>query len=136
MTDIETGLGYYSAPGPLTRISQAHADLLDGLPGDIESLCAVVQGVIVHPQLTTLYGLESSESRTMAERELRSLDEMLSCIRALDSRPLAKARPTDRKLVGTCRSSARVACGSCWATSREILRLSTRSNCCRGTAGD
>jgi hypothetical protein len=111
MTDIETGLGYYSAPGPMTRISDAHADLLDGLPGDIESLCAVVQGVIVHPQLTTLYGLESSESRTMAERDLRSLDEMLSCIRTLDPRPLTQARPTDGKLVGTCRSFATLLCG-------------------------
>jgi len=34
-------------PGPITEPKE-HADLLDGLPTDISSLCQVVQGVLIH----------------------------------------------------------------------------------------
>jgi len=108
---IESEIAFYSVPGPLTRISDVHARLLDGLPEDIESLCEVVQGIIIHPQLTNLYGLEISESRTQEESELRSIDEMLSRIGSLDSRPLTQARSPADKLLGTCRSFATLLCG-------------------------
>jgi len=107
----KTEIDFYRTPAPLTRISDVHVALLEGLPGDIESLCEVVQGVIIHPQLTHLYDLESSESRTKAESELRSVNEMLSHIGELDSRSLTQTRPANKKLLGTCRSFATLLCG-------------------------
>lgn len=104
MTDRAGELRFYGSPGPLTAVSDAHSALLAGLPADLEALCAVVQGVVMHPLLTSLYGVEVSGKRKEEEPELRSLGEILAAIGALDARPLEAARPPERRLLGTCRT--------------------------------
>jgi hypothetical protein len=111
MTNDDGELPYYSSPGPLTAVSDEHGGLLAGLPRDLEALCAVVQGVVMHPLLTALYEAEVSEKRKEEEPELRSLGQMLAGIEALDSRPLALARPPEKRLLGTCRSFSALLCG-------------------------
>jgi hypothetical protein len=94
-------LTYYASHGPISDPGN-HARLLDGLPTDIRDLCAVVQGLVVHPFLATQYGLAPSEIRE-EETQLRLVSAMLSRIVELDDRPLSEARPVARKLVGNCR---------------------------------
>lgn len=109
MTNDE--LSYYRAAGPLTRITPECTGLLSDLPSDIPGLCEVVQGVVMHPDLAGLYQLDVATSRKEDESELRPVAGMLARIRELDPRPLVHERPTERRLLGTCRSFATLLCG-------------------------
>ncbi|MEX2206139.1 MAG: transglutaminase domain-containing protein [Myxococcota bacterium] len=94
-------LRYYAQPGALTDLG-AHAASLRDLPHDLAGLCRVVQGLLVHPFLGHLYGLDSKEMRH-DELETRAAVRMVDRILALDSSPLAQARAPERRLVGNCR---------------------------------
>lgn len=94
-------LRYYARPGPLTDVG-AHAARVRDLPPALADLCRVVQGLVVHPFLGHLYGLDSKAMR-LDELETRAASEMIDRILALDGSPLAKARPPERRLVGNCR---------------------------------
>ena len=92
---------YFATPGPLTDLS-AHADRVRTLPRAIGDLCAVVQGLVVHPFLAHLYGLEPAAVR-LDEVEVRRASHMVDRILALDARPLHEPRPPERRFVGNCR---------------------------------
>jgi transglutaminase superfamily protein len=92
---------YYAAPGPLTDLSRYNAQIGE-LPTAIGDLCRVVQGLVVHPFLGHLYGLQPNEVR-LAELETRTASDMMARILELDSRPLAEARPPQSRFVGNCR---------------------------------
>lgn len=92
---------YYATPGPLTDLG-AHASRVLDLPDGLPDLCRVVQGLVVHPFLGHLYGLEPAKMRH-AELELRPVAEMIERALALDPRPLATARAPERRIVGNCR---------------------------------
>ena len=94
-------LAYFATPGPLTDLG-AHASRLRELPDALADLCHVVQGLVVHPFLAHLYGLERTALR-QDELEIRAAAEMLTRMLALDSRPLDEPRPPERRFVGNCR---------------------------------
>ncbi|MGH7290667.1 MAG: transglutaminase domain-containing protein, partial [Myxococcota bacterium] len=94
-------LSYYAEPGPLTSLG-AHAARVRDLPLDLAELCRVVQGLVVHPFLGQLYGLDPTAMR-QDELQTRSAGEMLDRILALDAAPLAKPRPPEQRFVGNCR---------------------------------
>ncbi|MBN1285505.1 MAG: transglutaminase domain-containing protein, partial [Anaerolineae bacterium] len=100
MNDIDWSV-YYTEPGVMTDPG-AHTDLLKGLPGDIPSLCKVVQGVLLHMHWAKRYGQELTEERK-AEANIRRASDRLADIRAKDPRPVIEARPPELKQVGTCR---------------------------------
>lgn len=100
---------WYSEPGPLTDIS-AHAEWLRGMPGDVSSLCRVVQGILLHGNLGLLYGLDFSQQRREAETNLRSASERLDLLLTRDDRPLAEPRPLERRQLGTCRDFTLLLC--------------------------
>jgi hypothetical protein len=100
---------WYAQPGPLTDVS-AHADRLQGLPRDLESLCAVVQGVLLHGHLGGLYGLELTEERRSVELNLRGAADRLAAMLARDGRPLIEARPPAERQLGTCRDFTLLLC--------------------------
>jgi hypothetical protein len=92
---------YFGAPGPLTDLS-AHAALVRGLPTDIGALCRVVQGLVIHPFLTHLYGVAPDAVRR-DELETRAAAAMIDRILVLDPRPLDVARAPAQRFVGNCR---------------------------------
>jgi hypothetical protein len=94
-------LAYFATPGPLTDLG-AHAARIRDLPEALSDLCRVVQGLVVHPFLAHLYGLEPTAMRR-DELEIRGAAEMLNRVLALDARPLDEPRPPERRFVGNCR---------------------------------
>ncbi len=80
----------------------AHADLFDALPADIGELCAVVQGVTIHPFWAERYGVTLAAERG-AEVQLRTMEKRLARTLELDPRPLTVPRPLELKTVGNCR---------------------------------
>ena len=100
---------YYASPGPLTDLSRYGAEIGE-LPTRIGDLCRVVQGLVVHPFLGHLYGLQPSEVR-LAELETRTASDMMARILELDARPLTEARPPRSRFVGNCRHFTVLLCG-------------------------
>jgi hypothetical protein len=94
-------LAYFASPGPLTNLG-AHAPRVRDLPETLGDLCRVVQGLIVHPFLAGLYGLNPT-TLNRDDLEIRAADQMVDRILALDPRPIAEARPPERRFVGNCR---------------------------------
>ncbi len=76
---------FFSVPGLLTDAGK-HARLLEELPEDIEQLCRIVQGLVVHIFWASRYGIELSEER-QAEVNMRSTPVKLDRIFELDKRP-------------------------------------------------
>jgi hypothetical protein len=92
---------YFATPGPFTDLGP-HAARVSALPDGLADLCRVVQGLVVHPFLAHLYGLDPSLIR-LDELETRPAAAMVDRILALDSRPLGEPRPPERRFVGNCR---------------------------------
>jgi len=101
-------LDYYAKPGSLSELG-AHAARVKDLPDGLADLCRVVQGLVVHPFLGHLYGLEPAAIRH-AELEIRGAAEFLDRALALDPRPLAEPRPPERRVVGNCRHFTLLLC--------------------------
>ena len=78
-----------------------HAALLEDLPCNVASLTAIVQGVTIHEFMAPAYGVSIPKERR-AESHIRRVEQMLDRILTLDARPLAQARPPERRLVGVC----------------------------------
>ena len=98
---MSTTLDYFATPGPFTQVGE-HAALFDELPADVGALCRVVQGLMIHVFWAERYGLRIPDER-MGELQLRPVSPKLDRILALEPRPLAEARPPERRLVGNCR---------------------------------
>ncbi len=94
-------LDYYATPAGITDLG-VHKALARALPEDLADLCRVVQGLVVHPFLGHLYGLDAKAMRHF-ELETRAAREMVDRILALDASPLAKARAPEHRFVGNCR---------------------------------
>lgn len=101
-------LRYYTQPGIMTDPRQ-QAERFDGLPTDIGALCAHVQGLLLHVYWAPAYGVTLPPER-QAEMQLRSMDEMLARLRAIDDQPLTVARPVERRLGSVCRHFSTMLC--------------------------
>ena len=101
-------LSYYAQPGVMTS-GGAHAERFNGLPSETAALCEVVQGLLLHVHWAGAYGVTVPAQR-QEEVQLRSAEEMLARMLALDDRPLTEARPVDRRLVGNCRHFSTFLC--------------------------
>ncbi len=101
-------LRYYRSQGPITDPGGLAA-LYAPLPGDVPSLCAVVQGVMLHIFMADKYGVALPEERK-GEVRLRTVERMLRRIRELDPAPLAVRREPSRRLVGNCRDHSALLC--------------------------
>lgn len=98
---MTTPLEFYATPSPMTDPGP-YASQLRALPKDVESLCKIVQGLIIHIYWAEQYGVKHTPGR-QAEVQLRSICKQLDRIMELDPKPLTEARDPDRRLVGNCR---------------------------------
>ncbi len=93
---------YYDRPGMMTSAGK-HAAMLGTLPSDVDDLVRIVQGVTLHEYVAgDLYGFRIPEARKN-ESHIRSAEELVNQILALDARPLSVARPVEKRLIGVCR---------------------------------
>ena len=83
-------LSFFATQGPLSRPGTC-ADLFDSFPTAIGELCAVVQGVTLHPFWAERYGATLAAERG-AEVQLRTMEKHLARTLELDSRPLGVPR--------------------------------------------
>src|SRR5262249_55384902 len=98
--DLEI-LDYYAQPAALSEMGD-HAPLFESLPSDVAALSQVLQGLQTHEYMAAAYGFEVPDERR-TESHLRPVGTMLERLVALDDRPVAIARPPERRLVGVCR---------------------------------
>jgi hypothetical protein len=96
---------YYASPGPLTESGGRFADL----PEAVVDLCAIVQGLLLHPAEARHYGVHLGRAR-WRELALDSVGAKLARLGELDAAPLGVARPPWSRLVGNCRDFALMLC--------------------------
>lgn len=106
--DAAKTLDFYRTPGIMTEVG-AHAAFLKNLPGDIQTLTKVIQGVLIHIFWAERYGLKLTDARKQ-EVEIRPAAGMISRIRAIDPSPLTVSRLLQKRLVGNCRDYATLLC--------------------------
>lgn len=100
---------YYQRSGLMTALG-AHADEFSTLPGNIASLCKVIQGVLIHRDIAPfLYGVTLSEE-DRDDAHIRPIAQMLTRIHALDARPLTIAREPAHRLPSVCRHFSLMLC--------------------------
>ncbi|MFD8717732.1 transglutaminase-like domain-containing protein [Streptomyces sp. NPDC059629] len=97
----------YSRPGPLTRLTADQFRLLEGLPDDPVGICSVAQNLVIQPADAAAAGV--SEER-FAEKNIRPVSELIAALTTLDPAPLCQTRAPGRRVVGTCRHFATIAC--------------------------
>jgi len=102
-------LAYYASPGIMTNPGN-HADLLQGLPVDLETLCQVVQGNLLHVFWAERYGITLSDEQKSA-LQIRPLAQKLARLRLVDDRPVLAERPLEKRQVGNCRDFTLMLCG-------------------------
>ena len=101
-------LAYYATQSPITDPG-GDKGLFAGLPGTVEGLCRVVQGLYIHYMGGERYGYQIPEER-LAEVNIRYIEKMLARIIELDDHPLTESRLPEKRLVGCCRDAATLFC--------------------------
>jgi hypothetical protein len=89
----------------------SQAAMIDALPHDIGDLCRAVQGVLLHADWCTSYGLDASHFGPDARTTL-PLEQRLRSITEADPRPLDSPRTYPMRSPGTCRDYALMLCGA------------------------
>lgn len=78
-----------------------HAGALSTLPGDVDALARIVQGLAVHQYAAAHYDVTLTEERTR-ESHIRQVDRLLDRVFEIDPKPLTIARPASKRVVGVC----------------------------------
>ncbi len=94
----------YASPGPLTDLSSVESMVLDVELGPVAT-SAVVAGLVVQPG-----ALPDLPAGRVGEKNLRPADAIVRRLLSMDPSPLTQARPPDKRVVGTCRHFAVLAC--------------------------
>lgn len=95
---------YYASHGLMTDPGEMNR-LYSDLPTTIPELVKVIQGLLLPPAETDLYGVDL----TIVQRKevnIRTAAEMLRRIEAMDRRSLTEARSPAERLIGNCRDHA------------------------------
>jgi hypothetical protein len=100
-TTLLQQLDFYARPAGMTAAGR-HSALLAELPSEPAALASVVRGLLLYEYVAdAFYGVRLPDERRQ-ESQIRSVEALRDRLLALDGRPLAVARPLDRRLVGGC----------------------------------
>jgi hypothetical protein len=86
-----------------------HAEVVAELSPDIGVLNSVVQGVLIHTDWLTEYGLDGTRYAA-ASRATLSVVDRLNAVLQTDSQSLKIARQPEKRQIGTCRDFALMLC--------------------------
>ena len=96
-------LDFYRSAGRLSAAGH-HSERLKALPHRIHGLVEVIQHLCIYDVVAKdFYGVRIPEERT-SELHIRSAEELIDRILALDPSPLTVPRPPEKRLVSRCRS--------------------------------
>src|SRR5256885_16789494 len=87
-----------------------HGAAVAEMPSSLEALNAAVQGIIIHTEWLSAYGVSASDFASVSRDTLPVADRLALVLRN-DARPLAARRLPDKRTAGTCRDFALVLCG-------------------------
>jgi hypothetical protein len=99
----DDALDFYRKPAAMSALPDDPA--LGPVPGDVARQRRAVQGLLIHRDLTGLYGVTGTGVR-LDEQHLRSTGEVLARARELCPAPLAVPRPPGERVLGICRHFA------------------------------
>jgi len=91
-----------------------HIGRVAELPSDIGLLNSLIQGLLIHSDWLTVYGLDPADYAT-ASRNTLAVAHRLDAILATDPQNLGNPRPPGQRAVGTCRDSRSCCARSCAA---------------------
>src|SRR5688572_23281101 len=91
---------FYATPGPMTTLPEHPA--LAKVPSDLDDVRATVQGLLVHRDWATRYGLAKDDVR-LGEQNLRSTVDVLTRAFELSAEPVTQARQPIDRVLGICR---------------------------------
>lgn len=107
MTTQQHLLDFYTQPSILTSAGR-HASLFDKLPNDVSALVRIIQGLGIYDVVAAhFYGFTIPDAR-LSEIHLRSMEQMLESLLALDNQPLLVARPVNKRLACRCHNFTRL----------------------------
>ena len=106
MTTQQHMLDFYAQPAMMTSAGR-HVSLFAELPNDVGELVRIVQELGIYDVVAAnFYGFALPDKRTH-EIHIRSMEQMLDQLLALDDQPLTTARPADRRLACRCHNFTR-----------------------------
>lgn len=97
----------YTAGGPLTDLSTVGRGAFGDLPEDAVEICRLTHRLVIQPH--DAGRLELPPGR-FGENQIRPAADLVNRLLDLDPSPLTTPRPPERRVVGTCRHFAVLAC--------------------------
>ncbi len=97
----------YTTPGPLTDLGGVSPQVLAGLGGGPAGICRPVASLVIQPDDARALRLPAGR---FMENELRPARELIRALLALDPAPVTTPREPGRRVIGTCRHFAVLAC--------------------------
>jgi hypothetical protein len=97
----------YGIPGPFTDLAGIDCAAMADLHGGPVDICAPVRSLVVQPGDAEGLGLAAGR---FATNQVRRADVLVRAVLALNPAPLKQPRPSDQRVVGTCRHFAVIAC--------------------------
>jgi hypothetical protein len=107
MDHMNTYISDFRVPGPLTRLDAAQLHLTAGLGAGAISICKAVQSLVIEPDDASAAGVPDDR---LTERNIRPALGLVDVLAALDPSPLHEPREARKRVVGTCRHYATLAC--------------------------
>jgi Transglutaminase-like superfamily len=101
------GLMDYTQPGPLTSLDGVNEETLAAVVGTPVEICDPVRSLVIQPGDAEALDLPADR---FAENQIRPAAKLVQTLLALDSSPLDVPREPDKRVVGTCRHFAVLAC--------------------------
>ncbi|MGE0823117.1 MAG: transglutaminase-like domain-containing protein [Candidatus Binatia bacterium] len=107
MKTNEKILDFYAQPSDLTAAGK-FSPWLDALPSEVSKLVGITQGLGIYDTVATdFYGCTIPDARQQ-EIHLRSFEQTLEQLLALDDQPLTVARAADKRLACRCHNFTRL----------------------------
>ncbi len=97
----------YALPGPLTSLTGVSPAALDRVSGGPAAICRPVHALVIQPDEAKALGLPDER---FAENQVRPAAALAGALLRLDPAPLDVERPPERRVIGTCRHFAVLAC--------------------------
>lgn len=97
----------YALPGPLTSLDSISPSVLERIPDTPAEICWPVHSLVIQPEEAKALRLPDAR---FSENQIRPAASLIQSLLTMDPAPLDTGRPPDRRVIGTCRHFALLAC--------------------------
>ncbi len=99
---------FYCSHSKVTHPGQ-YTYLFNGLPDDVDTLCDIVQHLVMHYADEDILQYKIPHHR-YHDMDARYVEEILRRLMLYDAHPLTEARAPDKRLIGVCRDTSILLC--------------------------